>query len=56
MILIITEENSPQAGSASYVAPTQSGALDSPEQLKNLAELREAGILTKAEFEAKKNN
>lgn len=54
VMLIIAASISPQAGSAAYVAPTQSGTPDSAEQLKKLAELRDEGILTKAEFEAKK--
>ena len=51
---IIAASVSPQAGSAAYVAPTKSGTPDSAEQLKKLAALRDEGILTKAEFEAKK--
>ena len=51
---IIAAAISPFAGSAAYVAPPQSGNPDSTEQLRKLAELRDEGILTKAEFEAKK--
>ena len=54
---IIAASISPLPNSEAYVAPPanqQSGNVDSTEQLKKLAELREAGILTKAEFEAKK--
>jgi hypothetical protein len=53
---IIAASISPQAGSAAYVAPPQSGNPDSTEQLKKLAELRDEGILTKAEFESKKKD
>ena len=35
-------------------APTASGSLDYTEELKKLAELRDAGIITQEEFDAKK--
>jgi hypothetical protein len=58
-MLIIAASISPIPGSAAYVSPEgknpeDKDQLDQTVQLRKLAELRDSGILTKAEFDAKK--
>jgi hypothetical protein len=43
-----------QAGPPPSVAPVQTSPADTVEQLKDLADLREQGVLTEAEFAAQK--
>ena len=56
LMAIIAASVSPLPGSAAYVGPSATGTkpLDSTDQLRKLADLRDQGILTKAEFELKK--
>jgi hypothetical protein len=59
IMLIIAASISPIPGSVAYVTPegknpADKDQLDETVQLRKLAELRDSGILTKAEFEAKK--
>jgi MFS family permease len=54
---IVAASVSPLPGSREYVSPgVARDAVDSTEQIKKLSDLQKAGILTKAEFEAKKKD
>lgn len=54
---IVAASVSPLPGSRGYVSPgVAPDAVDSAEQIKKLSDLQKAGILTKAEFEAKKKD
>ena len=55
---IIAATISPIAGSATYVdpvsAPSSPGSVDIAKEIEKLGSLKEQGLITKAEFEAKK--